>query len=95
MKKDQIMHHEHPSSMSTMATPSVEPAAGTRLPLAVSACPSSEELNDPHWSAAVRQIMTAFVEVGFGVSAAQHALTAANKNRRLQTLAEDFCRDAG
>ncbi|MCJ7871521.1 hypothetical protein [Phaeobacter sp. J2-8] len=44
--------------------------------------------------AAIRRIMEAFVEVGFGASAVQHARIAANKNRSLATLAAGFCRDA-
>lgn len=45
-------------------------------------------------TAAIGIIVSAFVDLGFGASAAHHALSAANRNHSWKTLAGDFLRDA-
>lgn len=44
--------------------------------------------------AALGIIVSAFVDLGFGASAAHHVLSAANRNQTWKTLADDFLRDA-
>lgn len=51
-------------------------------------------LENAEVAAALRIIVSAFVDLGFGASAAHHALSAANHNHSWKTLADDFLRDA-
>ena len=51
-------------------------------------------LENAEVAAALGIIVSAFVDLGFGASAAHHALSAANRNHSWKTLADDFLRDA-
>ena len=51
-------------------------------------------LENAEITAALGIIVSAFVDLGFGASAAHHALSAANRNHSWKTLADDFLRDA-
>lgn len=55
----------------------------------------SELLNPPksEHATALAVIIVAFVDLGFGSSATKQTLRAANDNRRLVTLADDFRRN--
>lgn len=46
--------------------------------------------DDPKFVEALGVIVSAFVDIGFGVSAAQHATQAANDNRDLIAIASEF-----
>lgn len=52
--------------------------------------PAPIEQNDPEFIAALGIIVSAFVDLGFGVSAAQQAKRAANDNRNLIGMAADL-----
>ncbi|NDW34427.1 hypothetical protein [Salipiger sp. PrR007] len=52
--------------------------------------PAPIEQGDPEFIAALGIIVSAFVDLGFGVSAAQQAQRAANENRNLVRIAADF-----
>lgn len=49
---------------------------------------------DSEFRAALGVIMSAFVDLGFGVSAIQQARRTANADRQIKTLVEAFHRDA-
>lgn len=87
------MQNQNLKSSNTDAVLTDAHAPGTRCSLSVSDF-QKHELDETESGAAVRQIMTAFVEVGFGISAVQQARTASNNDRILQALAERFCQDA-
>ena len=58
---------------------------------------SDQQVDDdlhPDSAAALKEVMTAFVDLGFGVSPTQRALNAANDNRSLLELASNFHRNA-
>lgn len=51
-------------------------------------------LENAEVAAALAVIVSAFVDLGFGASAAHHALSAANRNHSWKILADDFLRNA-
>ena len=51
------------------------------------------ELKNAEFAAALSIIVSAFVDLGFGTSAAHHALGATNRNQSLKALTEKFQRD--
>ena len=54
-----------------------------------------EKLEDcPELATALNLIVSAFVDLGFGASASQQTLRAANDNRQIRELAENFRRNA-
>ncbi|MEH6652890.1 hypothetical protein [Loktanella salsilacus] len=58
---------------------------------AVSTAPRlSVTTGDPEFIAALGIVVSAFVDIGFGISAADLALRAANDNRDLITIASEF-----
>lgn len=54
--------------------------------------PTPEQITaeNPEFTAALSAIVSAFVDLGFGASAAQYARRAANEPRRLIEIAEEF-----
>ena len=75
-----------------------DPCAPARLDASnVDQAPSNLDrlaLENAEVAAAIGIIVSAFVDLGFGASAAHHALSAANRNHSWRTLADDFLRDA-